>query len=1235
MALYHFSAKMISRSSRNTVRALAYRAGCELSDTRTGQVFDYTDKPVQHVELLLPKDAPAWSVAIQKLIFEDRQKGVQAFSDIVEAAEKRMDAQVWREVEFALHRELTKEQNMALASAFVEEQICLRGMAAQLNFHFDVNHETGEETPHCHVVLPTRRLEEESLSLKKERDWNQKSLLLELRGQWEHYSNFHLKLHGHDVQIDHRSNKERGIEMEPQPKRGKGILEQEKREKLTQPEIQKKEITPRPFVTDKAKAFHEVQLRNLYRILRRPEVIFEIVTKHHATFMWADVQKKLHQYVNEAPLFERLEAKLQNSKELILLRLESGENSSENPEDKAIYTTRSMLRAEKSLVESAEALGHAKTHGVEVEHIEKAIAKADEDLKEHGGLSQDQITAIHHLVEEGQLKCVVGIAGAGKTTALGVCHDIWKEAGYAVYGLAPTGKAAQNLDQNGIDSTTLHKFLKSFAEGRCQYNHNSILVLDEAGMVDVERFEALLSTVKKLGVKLIVVGDGAQLQPVEAGPAFRLVTTRLGKTELNTVVRQKEDWQKEATFLFGKQQTIEAIQRYAEKGCVHVIEEKLPNFKELIANRDDEGLVKLYEVTHRVSSLIYREMAKAVQKNQDAPTSSLYPLIKQHQDYGRYLHWKAQEKEVVSFLKERELDHLIGVEKQKGQGIEVRQATREFLIKAWHSQFTEDPEKGSLMMAYSNKDVKDLNQSARALLKESGHLSKEEFVYMVKKEVEDDFGRKATLKEAKGFSKGDRIVFTRNTYGLGVKNGTMGTITDLNTQKIHVKLDEGKAISFAPNLNPYFDHGWAVTIHKSQGTTVDRAYVLASFEMNQNLAYVAMTRHRESVQIFGSSLDFWRAEKLPQVLAKSGEKLSAADYLDAESLTKLMQQDDTLLTKIFDRIAGELDALGTVSKKAFSQVADHFLGITREPEIRISPESIREEVRAEEVLQKTSADIPSSQERFADILKRCEKTLLDILAHDKRVLTPEFKERIALQSEKTADFIFHAHTLKGTIPTEEETELFFWRAKYELDRIPEIRKDIIKDWDRENNFDETKDGIIAHMIAERQASIEGRLYLEARQKGLEPPDNISDLAEQELQEHRTWEKELVQKASEKYGLSESAAIYCAKNVLRYKETHGEKPSEGQISAMVQIARELENREYAHPLKEHDSHEVEFLRRREGDLLFRQGCSPNHHDELPTSHELLHIQAQAKASLDATLPHMEQDLARMNQREMSL
>ena len=666
-----------------------------------------------------------------------------------------------------------------------------------------------------------------------------------------------------------------------------------------------------------------------------------------------------------------------------------------------------MLKVEKTLIETAEQLGQSQTHGVDLKPTENAIAKANKVLEDKGGLSEDQIKAIHHLVDEGQIKCVVGIAGAGKTTALGVCKDIWKAEGYAVYGLAPTGKAAQNLEPNGISSTTVHKFLKSFEEGRCQYNSNSVLVLDEAGMVDVERFGKLLGAVKQLGVKLIVVGDGAQLQPVEAGPAFRLVTERLGRSELNTVIRQKEEWQKEATVLFGQQKTAEAIQKYADKGCVNIVEEKVSSLKDSLANKDYEALVHLYETSHRVSSLIYREMAKEVEA-ENPHESNHYFLIKGHQDFDRYAGWKGleraaakgilqnaeacrpvlearsinplnialvladksqpqsfQHQEATERLKECKLDDLIGLEKQRG--VDVRQTTKEDLVQSWHSSFKEDPEKNSIMLAYSNRDVNDLNRQARDLLKKSGHISAQDFTFKIKKEMEDDFGRKSIIQEDKVFSKGDRIVFTRNNYGLGVKNGTMGTIAELDNQKIQVKLDEEKEVTFAPNLNPHFDQGWAITIHKSQGTTVDRSYVLASFEMTQNLAYVAMTRHREEVKVFGSSLDFWRSEKLPQVLAKSGEKLSVADYLDGNSLNQLIKKDDALLTKIFTRVSNELEAMGTVTKHVFWQVVDHFLGNNslgthREQEIRMVPQSTREEDRAEKILnQKQKGPVESAQ----------------------------------------------------------------------------------------------------------------------------------------------------------------------------------------------------------------------------------------------------------------------------------
>jgi MobA/MobL family len=95
LALYHATIRYLSRSNRNTVKAVAYRTGTDLYDAKTGQWFYHSDKNVAHVEILLPKDAPLWAKELQKEISENRQKGVQKFSDLVEQAEKRKDSQIY------------------------------------------------------------------------------------------------------------------------------------------------------------------------------------------------------------------------------------------------------------------------------------------------------------------------------------------------------------------------------------------------------------------------------------------------------------------------------------------------------------------------------------------------------------------------------------------------------------------------------------------------------------------------------------------------------------------------------------------------------------------------------------------------------------------------------------------------------------------------------------------------------------------------------------------------------------------------------------------------------------------------------------------------------------------------------------------------------------------------------------------------------------------------------------
>src|SRR5690606_10386297 len=108
------------------------------------------------------------------------------------------------------------------------------------------------------------------------------------------------------------------------------------------------------------------------------------------------------------------------------------------------------------------------------------------------------------------------------------------------------------------------------------------------------------------------------------------------------------------------------------------------------------------------------------------------------------------------------------------------------------------------------------------------------------------------------FAPGDRIVFLENNRDLGVKNGMLGTVEAVEPGRVIARLDGAarnlgagtRAISVSMTDYAAIDHGYATTIHKNQGATVDRAFVLASGTMDRHLTYVAMTRHRDSAQLY-------------------------------------------------------------------------------------------------------------------------------------------------------------------------------------------------------------------------------------------------------------------------------------------------------------------------------------------------------------------------------------------------
>ena len=138
MALYHFSAKVIGRSQgRSAVAAAAYRSASELLDEHLDRTHNYTAKAdVVHREIMLPEGAPERWRAGEDASLEEQRVVRERLWNEVEAAEKRRDAQLARDIEISLPRELTRTEAVALARDFVREQFVSCGMVADLNVHW-------------------------------------------------------------------------------------------------------------------------------------------------------------------------------------------------------------------------------------------------------------------------------------------------------------------------------------------------------------------------------------------------------------------------------------------------------------------------------------------------------------------------------------------------------------------------------------------------------------------------------------------------------------------------------------------------------------------------------------------------------------------------------------------------------------------------------------------------------------------------------------------------------------------------------------------------------------------------------------------------------------------------------------------------------------------------------------------------------------------------------------------
>jgi hypothetical protein len=193
-----------------------------------------------------------------------------------------------------------------------------------------------------------------------------------------------------------------------------------------------------------------------------------------------------------------------------------------------------------------------------------------------------------------------------------------------------------------------------------------------------------------------------------------------------------------------------------------------------------------------------------------------------------------------------------------------REQARGDLIDRWDRDRQAAPDNTRIILTHTNAEVRELNETGRERMREAGDLG-------------DDV-RVVVERGERSFATGDRVMFLQNERGLEVKNGTLGTIEQVSAQRMTVRTDDGRGVSF--DLKDYnrIDHGYAATIHKAQGMTVDRTHVLATQGMDAHGSYVALSRHRDGMDLHYGRDDFAGQDQLVKTMSRDRAKDMASDY---------------------------------------------------------------------------------------------------------------------------------------------------------------------------------------------------------------------------------------------------------------------------------------------------------------------------------------------------------------------
>ena len=475
---------------------------------------------------------------------------------------------------------------------------------------------------------------------------------------------------------------------------------------------------------------------------------------------------------------------------------------------------------------------------------EQAVREKVETLLEQGyPLSQEQSLAIRHATTRGGRVAVIeGAAGSGKTTTLRPITDLHREHGYEIVPTAVAWRTAVALgDDCDARAYCVDKLLKLAAKGQVEIGRNTLIVVDEAGMLSTRQAHHILQLSERHGAKVVFAGDTRQQQPVEAGPGLRLIRDVAGSIRVDRIRRQKADL--EDVLVHVHKETPEQAQFQAA----------------LTPPQERDAILAEYEAMER----------KPV-----------------------FTPWQVS---VSEALRDGEAEKAIEAWRLRGRlhlcHDEEKTLTR--LVEDWERHVKADPDSSTVVLARTRAEARALSWLMRQRVLAQTPDAKRAVI-----EVSRDLDGRVT--EPLEIAVGDRIRIGATQWEKQLFNGTVVTVEGIEMHPevrrdddiavsrkarnrlaggaagrgagteardretgedepsvlITARTDDGRRVAFRHDEirdwhdNIRLDYGYAMTIASAQGLTVDRAFLLVDDRPARETIYPAATRHREALDVY-------------------------------------------------------------------------------------------------------------------------------------------------------------------------------------------------------------------------------------------------------------------------------------------------------------------------------------------------------------------------------------------------